>query len=344
MMTKRILSAALALALSVPCASWALEINFQSVYPSVQTQNVKTFAPWAASFAEATKGQLVVHFFANGGLVEHSNADNALRTGGLDITILGPGTFPKLYPHAYLSNLPFLSKNARHAMAVSYALYEQVPEVKKELDAAGEVLCLWNGASYAIASTKAPISSPADLKGRRVLIVNPADSTMIEAWGGVPVYVASSDAYVGLQRGMGEAFYCAVPFHRGLRIMEVAKYVTQLPSTSPMLFLAVNRTVWDEDLDDAQRALFKSSTGRPMAELLAASLDQDVESVLGLYEKAGAKVIHLSDEQLGVFHKALQPLIEGYWVKSAAENGLGSESKAWIDRFYQIAASVPAPE
>ncbi len=343
-MLKKWCLASLALVLlGTPASADALDLNFQSIYPQAQTQNADFFIPWAESFAEKTNNELVLHFFALGSLVEASGVQDALRSGALDLCGFSPVSFPKLFPHAYLFSMPFVTKNARHGQAVLWALYDQISGVKTEIDAAGEMLTMWAGAMYAFSSTTVPVTKPEDIKGRRVLVIVPADTIMVEALGGIPVYVPPADAYVGLQRGMGEIIYTALPISKGLRVMELTKHVTPLASATQPMVLAVNHTVWKEDLTDAQRALMKETTGREMARKLGEHLDKDAQDILAMYEQAGAKIVRLSDEQLAVFNDALKPLIENYWVQSGKDAGL-KDPKLAIERVYQIAASVPAPE
>ncbi len=343
-MLKKLFLAACALTITLSnTPANALELNFQSVYPQTQTQNTEFFIPWANSFAEKTNKELTVHFFGLGALVEASGVQDALRSGSLDLCGYSPSSFPKLFPYTYLFNMPFITKNARHGQAVLWAMYDQIPEVKKEIDSAGEMLTMWSGAMYVISSTSVPVTKPEDIKGRRVLVIVAADSIMVEALGGVPVYVTPADAYVGLQRGMGEMIYTALPVSKALRIMELTKYVTPLPAGSVSMVVAVNHTVWKEDLTDAQRALFKETTGRELGKKIGESLDKDAKDILGMYTQAGAKIVTLTPEQMKLFTDSLQSLVESYWMKSAKDAGV-KDPKAAIERTYQISASVPAPE
>ena len=240
-------------------------------------------------------------------------------------------------------NLPFLTKNSRHGTAVLNTMYESLPEYKQDTDNVGVPLAMWSSASFGISSVNIPVRSPADIKGRRVLITGASDSVAIEAWGGIPVFVTPSDVYVGLQRGMGEMYYTAIPYQKGLRVMEVAKYITPLPSTANQMVLSINRDLY-EDLSDEQKQLLHSETGRALSERIAENLDADVENSLKLFEEAGAQVVNLSPEELEAFLDGLRTSIDGYWVENLKEVGIKGDTKAWINKYYEIAESVPVPE
>ena len=343
-MLKSLFAAALALPLACQVAFASdIELAFQSCYAPAQTQNVDILVPWAEAFKEKSGGSLIVNFFPVSSIVDVNETAHAVSSGMLDMGIWGPASFPKDSPYGYGINLPFLTKNSRHGTALIYSLYEQLPEFKEDVDKMGVLLSMWVSASFGISSVNNPVRSPADIKGKRVLIVSASDSVTIEAWGGIPVFVTPSDVYVGLQRGMGEMFYTAIPYQKGLRIMEVAKYITPIPSTANQMILSINRDLY-EDLSEEQKSLLNAETGRALAERIAANLDADVEGCLKLFEEAGAQVVNLTPEEQDVFFEGLQATVDGYWVESLKDAGVKGDTRALIDRYYQVAESIPVPE
>lgn len=344
-MFKSFLAAAAAALFACP-AAWAadnLELSFQSVYAPAQTQNVEILVPWAEAFEQKSGGSLIVHFFPVSAIVDINEAGHAIQSGMLDMGVWGGATFPKDTPYGYMINLPFLTRNSRHGTALLNTLYETVPEFKQDTDNMGVPLAMWTSASFGISSVNAPVRSPADIRGKRVLIISASDSVSIEAWGGIPVFVTPSDVYVGLQRGMGEMFYTAIPFQKGLRIMEVAKYITPLPSTANEMVMAINRDLY-EDLSDEHKNLLHAETGRALSERIAANLDADVVNCLKLFEEAGAQVINLTPEEMDAFFTGLRATIDSYWVGNLKDVGVKGDAKAWIDKYYQLADSVPDPD
>lgn len=342
-MLKSLFAAAAALLLVCPPASAAnMELSFQSCYAPAQSQNIDILIPWAESFARKSGGSLVVNFFPMSAIVDAFEAAHGIMNGMLDMGIWGPASFPKEAPYGYAINLPFLTRNSRHGTALVRALYEQLPEFKADIDEVGVPLAQWVSASFAISSVNAPVRGPADIRGKRVLILSPSDSVTVEAWGGVPVLVTPADVYVGLQRGMGEMFYTAIPMQKGLRLMEVARYITPLPSTCNLMVLSINRDLYD-DLDNEQKALLHAET-EGLSERIAAHLDADVEGCLKLFEEAGAEVIALTPEEMEAFSKGLRDTIDGYWVKNLKDVGIKGDTRALIDRYYELAESLPAPK
>lgn len=339
---------ALATALAFTClpraASAAMELNLQDVYAPSQTQSLDIIKPWADSFAEKTGGAFTVHHFPVGSVVELSEVRTAVKSGMLDMGIWFPAQQPRESPYAYLANLPFLYKSSRHGTELIWRMYEEFPEFRKDLDDVGELLAMWVGASFGFCSIGEPVAAPDDLRGKRVLVLMPGESKTVEALGGTPVFVTPSDAYVGLQRGMGEICFTAMPYMKGLRLMEVAKSVTEMPVSQSLMALSVNREVWNE-LNDEQRRLLKESTGREFSLRVAASLDRDIDIVNQLFRDQGGEVISLSPDQQKVFADAATSLIDpvsGYWAGHLTDCGI-PDAAAWMKKAYALAESIPVP-
>ena len=320
----------------------AEELKFQSMYPPTQAQNTEYLVPWCESFAVESKGQLDVHFFPIGAVVNPAETRNSIKNGMLDMGLWGSSAFPKDTPYVYNFSMPFLAKNTRHATAIAYALYDQLPEFKKDIDSAGKMLGIWSSATIGLSSINQAIRTPADLKGKRVLICGPADVQMVESWGGIPVLVTPGDVYVGLQRGMGEVFFGGLPFQRGLRIMEVAKYVTPVPCAVIVQTLSINNDVFN-DLDKSLQDLIIAKTGRAFSDKLAASLDADVDRTLAEFAAAGAEVVKLTDEEFNAFAEGAKSILESQWIPAVEGYGIKNAADV-VKKYYEVAASIAVPE
>ncbi len=317
------------------------EMSFQSAYPPAQTANNEVFIPWAASFEKASGGKYVMNYFPTSTIIDTQETYHGIKSGMLDIGGGGPGAFPKEGANTLLIRLPFAAKNALHGTLLAEKLWEELPEFRQEFENVGVTLSFWTSASYGLYSVKSPITKPEDLKGKRVLVLAPTDVEDVKAFGGVPVFITVSDAYVGLQRGMGEVLYTAVPYAKGLRIMEVAKYATILPAVTNPMGIVMNRDAYNEAPEDLKTMLHET-TGREMAHKVARTLDQDVLDAEKEFTAAGCQVIHLTDEQLDVFVTAIQPMIDSYWVDYYTSIGM-KDSAAKIKLVQELSESIPDP-
>lgn len=330
--------------LGLPAAAGAapMELTFQAGYSATQTTSVDVLVPWADSFAAAPGSDVKVNFFPAEAIVGIAETGAALKNGMVDLAHFAPMFAPRDIPLAYALSAPFMAKSARHGTELMWKMYDSMPEFRKELDAMGVPLALWYPGIYALGSVHAPITSPADIRGKRVITCAPSDTKLLEAWGAIPVVVSAGDAYVGLQRGMGEAIFCAIPYMKGLRVHEVARYVSPLPAQGSAMVLMMNRDVWDE-LTEAQRALFTASTGREFSRALAASLDGDVADAKKLFGEGGCQVVELTPEQIDAFRQAMDPALKEYWVNAVKSAGVKGDPRQVLDGLYELSASIPDP-
>lgn len=340
MKLKRVLSAlALSVFVACPAAQAAtLDMNFQSLYNPAQRQNADALEPWAKSFAEKSNGDMVMHFFYTGGVVDSFGVLEALKNGMLDAAAWSPLDI-KQTPYAYMFQLPYLVKDQPHGYRVLKAMIEQVPELKNDMNSPGVLLSFAASAPIMIASKDTPIHSPADLKGKRVLVSGGAFAEYIEAWGGVPVTVAMGDVYVGLQRGMGEAFICGVSCVKGARVQEFCKYsvMTGQTFTAPFPY-SINRDLFEKDMTPEQQAL-TMELSKDLGQNVINSFVRDVEDTYKEFEAAGMEVYFPNEEEMAMFVNDAKKLTDTLWVRRLTEAGI-KDPETWIKRYYDIAASV----
>lgn len=328
--------------LHAPACAASYELSFQSMYAPTHASNINVLVPWAESFAKLTNGDLVVNFYPSEAIVESRDAFNALKTGMLDMGYWAPTRQPKSFPYSMLCQLPLLVHGPTHSLNTYWKMYEEIPEFKRDLDSAGPLLSLWGPAPTALFSVKAPIRTPADIHGKRILTILPNDTELIKAIGGVPVYVAPGDVYVGLQRGMGEAYYCALPYASGQRIMEVTKYVTILPLSGGLMPISINQMIYDM-LPEKYRTLIMEQSGRALAEAVCQSLEDDIGKSIERFSQAGAEIIYLSEAEMAPFRQKIETLIDSYWIPLFKEYGV-KDPERLIEQSYAISNSVLAAE
>ncbi|MBO4317137.1 MAG: TRAP transporter substrate-binding protein DctP [Mailhella sp.] len=339
-MKYRHILAAMALSVMTAAAAYAapLEMNFQSAFTPAQRQNADALEPWARSFEEKSGGDMTMHFFYSGGLVEFSALGDAIKSGMVDAGgwIMSD---PAKTPYFFLFGLPYLAKDQSHAFRISQRLIAEVPELKKELESVGVLLGNAVAAPSMIVSKDIPVRSPADMKGRRVLCLAGASSDYIEAWGGIPITTTPGDVYVGLQRGMGEMYFVGVAGVRGSHVYEFCKYATPLGiSTSTIFPYSINRDLFEKDMTDEQRKMtLELSEG--LGQKVVDSFNADVAEAYKTFEEAGCKVLSLTDEEMSAFIKAAQDNVIPSMARKAKNFGI-ADPEAVIRKYMEIAAAV----
>ena len=339
MKLKSILSVlALGALFAAPAYAAPIEMNFQSAWSPAQKQNAEAIVPWAESFEKASNGDMKMHVFFAGGLVEANALVDSIKSGMVDAGGWVMTDYKQM-PYVFMTGLPYIMKDQAHAYRVVHKFLEEVPEFKAEVESVGVFLSGASSAPFMIASREVPIHTPADIKGKRVLYWAPTFAEYIEAWGGIPVQVAPGDIYVGLQRGMGEMFLCGVSCVKGARVQEFCKYATALEMASSGLFpYSMNRELFEKDMTDEQRKL-TMELSKDLGKRVLDSFLKDVEGAYAEFEAAGCKVIRLNQDELALFAKDAQEYIIPKIERKAKEAGV-ADPQAVVEKYMKIAASV----
>lgn len=310
-------------------AAEPLELNFQSQYSGPHVLNVNVYQPGCENMEKLTNGELKLHYFMNGALVRAEEVAGALINGNLDMGGTGIHYQDQYFPHTLALQLPHISKDSRHASAIYWKAYNEIPEVKAEIDKVGKLLTIFGSDRSAIFSAKGPIMSPADMKGKRVLIWNGGQVDQVKSWGGIPVQVNPNDTYMGLQRGMGDAFLGPLPVGVAYKVMEVAKDVTVFPATTVAILDMVNWEVWNEMTPASQKAMMDTFGGEAGSIRAGQGLYDGTNRDIETMKKGGCTIHTLTDEQYATFEKADAEVMQAFWIKDLTRLGV-KDPEAWI--------------
>ncbi|MBO4317661.1 MAG: TRAP transporter substrate-binding protein DctP [Mailhella sp.] len=295
--------------------------------------------PWADSFAEKTNGEFTVHLFPGGSIVDINDAPKAIKNGLLDMGAWTPFGNPADNPYSVITCVPGFSKGSYQGGLAGQKWIETQPEAKKELDKIGIPIAFWASAPTCLTSVKEPIRKPEDLKGKRVLVLSGTDANIIEAWGGLPVKIANSDMYVGLQRGMGEVAFGTPPAHRGHKLEEVSKYMTIVPSLGIVMAIVVNREAFEDLPEQYQKMLLDSSAG--LTEGLGKGLDGFSEMSVKVFADAGVEIIRLTPEEQAAFDAAQKlDSADGTWAAFFKKQGVKGDVLEYMRKALELSATV----
>jgi len=91
------------------------------------------------------------------------------------------------------------------------------------------------------------VRSPKDMKGMKWRVTkSPIEYTLIKAWGGIPVPYGWGQLYQGLQSGVVEGQYVAIPWQEVAKLHEVTKYYTEIGGSWSGNVLAMDKAQWDK--------------------------------------------------------------------------------------------------
>lgn len=308
MTTKRQFAAILGAGLlSALCASTALAqttLRFSHTDTPVGSRQ-KAAELFAQKVEEYSKGKLKVQVFHSGQLANDPKAVEQLQLGGIDFTVTATGTYATQNKALNLAGLPFLVDTYEQG----WKLYDESPYLKAQFDELPKkgirILSTWE-AGFRSFTTKEPLASPADAKGKKMRVFpNDMIRWIMESIGFSPIVLPVTEVYLAIQQGTVIGQENPTDTIYSLRFYEVAPNITLTRHVYSPLPLAIAEATWQrlsaEDRDAVSKAAKESSA------LSRQLVRGDEERQLAEMTAKGAKV---AKPAIGPFRDAVQPVYQ----------------------------------
>lgn len=328
----------------LPVGTRAAEFEFSVAHPTATTHPVHIYTSEMFNrISERSGGRIEFHIYDNNTLVKLDAMYKALKSGGVDIGLMPASSAPADMPYTLTHDMSFISSDATKGGALLWEM-QRFPEIQAELERSNTIaLFASSGERPAMGALNTPIRSMEDLRGKRVLIWHANFIEEIKGWGGIPVHVSIPDTYVALQRGMGEVLYAPMPMFVSMKLHELIKYLTIVPSSLTANWWLMNKDSFASLPPDLQKIMFeeagaKASTGLGgLPALITSYSDRDLK----IMAEAGIEIIRLSDEELEPWRQVSEKIMEPYWIDILTRAG-DPDPKAWMEKIRVLAAEVEA--
>jgi TRAP-type C4-dicarboxylate transport system substrate-binding protein len=184
--------------------------------------------------AKAANVELEVQVYPGASLFKATEQWNALVNGQLDIS-----SFPLDYASGKVrafgaTLMPGLVRSHERAQRLNESPF--MKDIKAQIDKAGVVVLADAWLAGAIASKKACIRKPEDIKGLKVRSAGPTFASMWQAAGASIVSIPSNEVYNALQTGVAEATDTSSGSFVSFRIYEQVKCLTA-PGDNALWFM-----------------------------------------------------------------------------------------------------------
>lgn len=277
------------------------------------------FLSEAKAAAKANSCDLKIEFFPDGQLGEPADQIDNMTNNVFDMGLVASPYDPDKMPLGDVFNLPFLSDSAG-SLAMAYfaqmqdeksAIYKRDFKDNKLVPVAAFALPL-----YQVALTSKFTSLDA-LKGKRIRSGGGVQNDIIEALGGTPVTLTTSEQYEGLQRGIIDGGIFNTPAMRDNKTAEVLSHFTSNASLGGFNGgLAISESTWSSLPDCAKDVL--TEAGVAATEHFADMIDElGKEAAKQLVDDYDLTDVALSDSELGELRETLAP-VKQKWVKEVA--------------------------
>lgn len=280
---------------------------------------------FAKKVEEYSKGKLKVHVFHSGQLANDPKAVEQLQLGGIDVTVSGTLTYATHNKNLNLTGMPFMLDTYEQG----WKFYDESKWLAgefKQLEAKGiRILATWE-AGFRSFTTKEPLNSPDDAKGKKMRVFpNDMIRWIMEAIGFSPVVMPVTEVYLAIQQGTVIGQENPTDTIYSLRFYEVAPHITLTRHVYSPLPLAVAESTWRRLSADEQAAVAKAAT--ESAALSRKLVRESEEKQLSEMTAKGAKV---NKPNVEPFRKAVESVYEkarGVYGKEAVDAALANAAE-----------------
>lgn len=246
--------------------------------------------------AERTDGRIQARFHWAGAMGSGTELLELTAAGAVDVGTIVPGFFPGQMPLLALpSSLPLTWDDPLLATGVMQYLVHNNEHIRDELARNNIWPILFHVLPAYRLQCTVPVRSLDDLKGLRVRTFGEWPPQMFQHLGAVPVNIAMTEVYEGLQRGSLDCAYLSVEGAGAFKIAEVAKFWSDINLGSfggYPLFVAKDR--YDSWSDEFRRILSDAAMAAQTHE--GTYYQQLEDETLAAVQAAGVEVVHFVDQ------------------------------------------------
>jgi TRAP-type C4-dicarboxylate transport system substrate-binding protein len=281
-------------------------------------------------FKKRTGGKHEFQVFWGGSVAKAKEVPDALSGGAGDIGDIITPYFPDKFP---LNNaVGFFIPQPKSTIEVGLLMelwHTQYPQFDEELKKYNlKTIGFRPLGNYGIICTK-PVKSLADFKGKRIRTYGFAYPALVQALGGTPVSMSSSDGYEALQRGILDCSPIDPVLAHGWKYDEVAKYYINVPiGASFGHMITMNRKSYDK-LDPQTRAIL-DGLGREYTVRYSVQMEILKDQIIQGWKKKGVTVINLPKEEFvsKVVNFPAVKAVRQKWIDRANALGVPAEKIA----------------
>jgi len=264
--------------------------------------------------AKAANVDLEIQVYPGASLFKPNEQWNALVNGQLDIS-----SFPLDYASGKVrafgaTLMPGLVRNHERAVRLNDSKF--MKEIKAKIEKAGVVVLSDAWLAGAVASKKACIRTPADIKGLKIRSAGPTFAAMWQAAGASIVSVPSNEVYNALQTGVAEATDTSTGSFVSFRIYEQVKCVTA-PGDNALWFMyepvLMSKKSFDKLNKKQQETLLKA--GKKAQEYFAKETKGLDDAMVKVFREHKVEVVTLTPAEYDA------------WVKVARESSYAEFAK-----------------
>ena len=305
--------AAAAISLALPAAAQTI-LKFSHTDQQAGARQAAAVV-FAKKVEELTAGRYKVQIYCCSQLGNDPKNIEQLALGGIDFTVSATGSYAPHVPSLNLTMLPFILESYKQG----WRFYDDSKWLQEQFDKAPakgfRFLATWE-AGFRSMTTKEPLNSPADAKGKKLrTFPNEMMRWTLEDIGFSVQIMPLPEVYLAIQQGAVSGQENPIDTIYSNKFYEVAPYVTLTQHVYSPIPLTISEKTWQKLSPADREAIAKA--GKEAAEFSRQEIRANDDRQLKEMEGKGAKIIR---PKLEPFRQAVQPAYTKAREKFGAEN------------------------
>ena len=309
------------------------ELSF-AIHDPADSVRTLYYEQLAEQTREATGGKVNITVVADGRLLSSSDVAEGVQAQTADMGWVLTTLYPDQFPLSEAVTLPMLFEDSYVASQVLLDLYEQSPELQKELENY-KVLHIYTNPINTIFSNE-PIRCVSDMEGMHVRATTGVATDIVTAWGGSPLLMGPEEIYQSVEKNVLDAMVFEWSGFDVFELGEVTRYCVELPVTCGVFIAVMNQESYAALPEEYRKTIDEIWGSRDVSLELAQSF---IDNATAAREKGiaeyGMSVIELSDDAVIEFRKAADGYIEA-WVEENTTDTV--DARAYLDLLLSLKA------
>lgn len=264
-----------------------------------------------------TGGKLKLSIFHASQLGPAPRQFDLIRTGVADMAVVFQGLTPGRFPMTQVAELPGLVRNAGQPVAM--ALQDQLQEFLAT-EYPGTKVLGFSITPNPMLISRVPLTSLADLKGKRLRHPGPVHSATLSALGAVPTLVQPFEMAEALRRGQIDGAVTGYGGAMSFKMEEFAREVLEMP-TGGLVFAVVMNAEAYERIPADLRKIFDQHFGPAAQSSWGRLLDADEANRRAHFVKLGINIRSLNEKDLAAFN-SIATKVQEATVEELEKKGL----------------------
>lgn len=252
-------------------------------------------------------GRLKVKLYPNGVLGGAEGTVNGVRNGSIQMGAVASTWIAQGVPQVAALSLPFLFSSSDQMSTVlsSSPLGKQLAEqTQKKLGI--DVLGWYTIGLGSVFTTNKSVVDPQDLQGVKMRTGNnPIEINTLKSWGAVPVPLANTETYSGLQSGTVRGLVLSPLNVTSDKYDEVLKHVLIVDSEAFPAVMLINSTFMQSLPSDLRAIITKVAKTAAAREI--AEWNTQEKAAIATMKAHGVQVTEATPDQVAAFKQAAKP-------------------------------------